>query len=355
MTKKAVFLPNPDTDEEILDFDTDTRPQNQRTRSETLLDELVEDLNDTSDNVSLRIYLQTGSGQESYSFVESIPHDKYANQDELLMYLRDSYGPGAYRLQVRVSGKLRANKLVQIVAKKTIQQNPRSNDSELLSALLARQEKTDQLMMQILQQSKAPPASNKKEFLEEMLMYKQLFGGNSGGGGLGQIQEALSFVKELGINVGGPVAERDEGFGDILEKALPLLTAAVSPQNNPQPPRENPNMRENMLKMQIKMGVDTAVRSASKGGDPQDFAEMVADQLGERSAALAQDPTFLSQLAQYNPAVNTYKEWFLDVAEHIKAMHDLPSKFSDLYDGKEPIDIGADNGGTDNVPTGGNT
>lgn len=355
MTKKAVYLPGPDNDDMEDVFETDTRQPNQKTRSESLLEELVEDLNDVSDNVSLRIYQQMGNGQESMAFVEAMPHDKFTNKDDLLMYLRESYGPGSYRLQVRVAGKLRANKLEQIIAKKNAPVTPAQNDNGALGAIMARMEKQDQMIAQLLQQKGNSNSGNKKEFLEEMLIYKQLFGGNQSSGGLGQIQEALSFVKELGINVGGPVAEREEGFVDIMDKAFPLIQAALS---QPQPQRQQPapaDMQNHMMKMQLKMAIDQAVSAAERGKDAADFAETVIDTIGEEKAGqLISDPNFLKIIPQYNQRANLHLPWFGDVAEHIKGMLGLPSKYAADYNDL-PIDQAETNGDADNVPINGDT
>jgi hypothetical protein len=352
--RKAQLITHDDAEEVVFETDTGNGP---KTKHEQKLEEILSGLNTATENAYIALYRQNGSGRESLTFLHKFPADKFEGVEDILEFLSKKHGGGDYRIHVRIGGRLAANNLVSVEA-------PKQDDTELprgadpaINALLAQMEKQNQMIaglyQQMAEQAKAPTQSqSRKEMLEEMLMYKQLFGGQQSSGGLGQVMETIGFLKEVGVNVGGIAEEKEEGFGDVISKALPLLTAAMQQPAQPHQPQVNPAMnQQNALKLQIKMAVDSAVRAAGKGQDPQVFAQMADAQLGEKAIELAQDPNIITVLTAYNPGVLEHKQWFDDVLEHVKAMNGLPSRFYDLYDDGDSIDGAVLNGGTDNVPT----
>jgi hypothetical protein len=355
--RKAQLITHDDAEEVVFETDTGNGP---KTKHEQKLEEILSGLNTATENAYIALYRQNGSGKESLTFLHKFPADKFEGVEDILEFLAKKHGGGDYRIHVRIGGRLAANNLVSV-------ESPKQDDPELargadpaINALLAQMEKQNQMIaglyQQMAEQAKAPAQSqSRKEMLEEMLMYKQLFGGQQSSGGLGQVMETIGFLKEVGVNVGGIAEEKEEGFGDVITKALPLLTAAMQqPAQQPQRPQVNPAMnQQNALKLQIKMAVDSAVRAAGKGQDPQVFAQMADAQLGEKAIELAQDPNIFTVLTAYNPGVLEHKQWFDDVLEHVKAMNGLPSRFYDLYDDGESIEGAVLSGGADNIPTSG--
>lgn len=346
-------------DAEDVFFDTETR-NGTKTKHEQKLEDILAGLNSATENAYIALYRQNGSGRESLTFLKKFPADKFEGMEDILEYLSTQHGGGDYRIHVRINGRLAANNLVSVEEPKKVEPETHRGADPAINALLAQMEKQNQMIAGLYQQmaeKQKPDGDSEERFLQKMMMYKQLFAGESrAAGGLGQIHETISFLKDIGVSVGGIQEEKEEGFGDILKNALPLLTTAMQQQPQPRPvqPTVNPAMQQqNALKLQIKMAVDTAVRMAGKGMDPQTFAEMADAQLGENSIKLVSDPNIHAILLAYNPDVAAHRPWFDDVIEHIKAMNGLPSRFSSEYDDGETID-GADlTGGADNVSTSG--
>lgn len=341
----AKYLPADVDDIEDVSYDTDYGQQ-PKTHADSMLDELLSDLNDTSDNVQLRILRQTGSGKEAMQFVEAMPPDKY-NADELYLYLRESYGPGDYRIQVRRNGKIAANKLISIAAKKAVSRENTGDSSALLQAIQAMQDQISHQNQAIARMMQQPQGNNKKEFLEEMMLYKQLFSDNAPrqSGGVGELLQSVEALKTLGINVGVPSAgDDDEGFGGIIEKMSPLLMAALQGNQNQQPPagpqsqpKPNPQQRpENDPKMfeklQLKMGVQQMVNAARKGADPSLLAEFVTNTVDQTIVdKYLTNPQAFKMVCSINKDASPHESWFNDMREHINALYGRPSKFSDLY------------------------
>lgn len=349
--RKAQLITHDDAEEVVFETDTGNGP---KTKHEQKLEEILSGLNTAAENAYIALYRQNGSGKESLTFLHKFPADKFEGVEDILEFLAKKHGGGDYRIHVRIGGRLAANNLVSV-------ESPKHDDPELprgadpaINALLSQ---IAGLFQQMAEKQK-PDVDSEEKFLQKMMLYKQLFAGESrASGGLGQIHETIAFLKDIGISVGGIQEEKEEGFGDILKNALPLLTTAIQqqPQHRPVNPTVNPAMQQqNALKLQIKMAVDTAVRMASKGTDPQSFAEMADAQLGENSIKLVTDPNIHAILLAYNPNVAAHRPWFDDVIEHIKAMNGLPSRFSSMYDDGETIDGAELTGGADNVSTEGN-
>lgn len=362
---KGQFLPADIDDAEDITFETDTGA-GPKTRADSMLEDLLEELNDTSDNVSLRILRQTGTGKEQMQFVESMAPDKYT-ADELQEYLRDAYGAGDYRLQVRRNGKIFANRLVSIAAKRNVSRETTGGDNTALLAVLERMDRQDkamQMMMQQMQNQQQQGGNSKKEFLEEMMIYKQLFADNAPKhtGGFGEIMQTVEGLKGLGINVGLPSPEdKEEGFGDMIDKLSPVLMAAFSGNQNAQPQQAplqaNPNERspEMMQKMKeqaqlqkLKFGVGQLVNGANKGVDPSVFAELITNSYEQPLVdKYLGTPDAFKMVCQLNPNAGKHEPWFTDLKEHINALYGRPSKFADLYSDFQTDENDAINGETE--------
>lgn len=359
MVRKAELI----TNEDIQDVDywaVDENPTDTKTSQKKKFDDLLDDLNsDENESATVHLYRQPNGGRDAMIFLESMPADKYT-LDGLLMYLKSNYGGGDYRLMIRSNGKLRANKLVSIEATKPQAQTNQSGDmGDILRAVLDQQEKTQQMLLHIAQNNQRPQidgGDQEMKFLEKMAIYKQLFGSEQKSGGLGEIQNALNFVKELGIDVGvNRGGDNEPSMLDVLDRATPLFTALLDqkqqPQAAPQPAQPKPqptaeqmanlkkSKEQQQMNLMLKMGLKTLIRAASHNSDPATYADLILDQFGEAQAAqLLSTPDAMQKLMTVEPAALQYKQWFDDLSEHVKAQIGLPSKYADLYGDELTID-----------------
>lgn len=318
------------------------------TSADKNINALISALNDSSGTAIVGLYRQNGSGKESLVFLESFAADKYQN-DDLLMYIRNSYGSGDYRIQIREDGRLRANKLVSVETPKNVSRETSGESPAVMQAIQTMADQIQRQNAQIQQMLQSKPAENEESFLNKMLVYKQLFdNGPQKSQGMAEILQTVSGLKELGINIGGITTEKEEGFGDMLEKFSPLLMSAMNQPQQPQQPqhqqphpqyKQNPTQDKKAMfqQMKIKMGISQLLKGASKNADAGFYADMIVDQVGDEVAAqFITSDNAIDQLIKINPKVGDYKDWFVDVGEHVKGILGIEgSKYYSDYNAED--------------------
>lgn len=337
MTKPADLI----TADDIATFEvvTNQTPNEPDTTQKRKLDELLGELNDSTDNCYVALYRQPNGAKASLILLEQFPVDKY-DTFGLWNFLRDNYGPGDYRIHVRENGKLRANNLMTIEAKKTVEKNgptPVGEASNILNTVLERMERQNNLIMQMMQQQQQPQQS-RQDFYQEMLLMKQIFdsGNQNSGNAMQQLRDSMDLLKEMGVTINGEAKEKEEpGFGDLLEKMTPLITASMGqPQSSENPSKPKPKV--DPQKMMLKAGLASLLNAAQKNSDQITYGEWILDQVPEETVKnyITSDGAF-EKLIEIEPRVAQHKQWFLDLGEHVKAQLGLPSKFAELYNSFE--------------------
>jgi hypothetical protein len=321
---------------DIQDIEHYEVPATPLTHADIATESLVLALNDVGASASVSIHRQNGNGKEALTFLDSFAPDKFT-PDDLLQHIKNTYGSGDYRIHIRENGKLKANRHVSIEAPRIVsRETPGNSDLRELVAVIQQQQ---QQMLAVFREMQSPQ-NTEDQMIERMLKYKALFGGNQQARGFGEIIETVNGLKMLGINVGGiqtEPAEKEEGFGDILEKMAPIVTAMVQTNNHqqhqPQPhPQPNPQPRKaNPMNLALKLGIAMLLKAARNKADTAFYADVVMDQLPEDKIPMLLAPNALEQLESVEPKVKEHREWFLDVMEHLKGMNGAPSKYADLY------------------------
>jgi hypothetical protein len=330
----AKFIPRDEV--QLVEFDT---PIDQpHTDADDKADDLISALKDDKEAFA-NVMRQPFGGNSRMEFVDRIPADKY-DYGQLMHYLATTYGGGDYRIMVYANGKLKANKLQTIAAKVKPDKGGVTAGGEaanILATVLQQIEANNARMMQMMQQM-AAPANSRAEMLQEMLLYKQLFDKPSGG--LGELTQAITALKELGVPIGNTIEhEKEEGFGSLLEKMTPAIEALVT-ANNRMPPVDPQKARQsqmNMLqKVALKAKLEPFIKASIKKSAPEVYAEMLVDQMDE--ATLKQyiaSPTAIDDLCKLDERIGVNREWFILLGEHVKAMLGMTSTVSDLYDDEE--------------------
>lgn len=287
------------------------------------------------------IHRVMGAGNMPEQYCTRFPSDKF-DVGQMQQMLSETFGAGDYRVRIYIKGKLRGNKLLSIAGKISHKDlpNPTGEAASILETVLARMEAQNRQIMQLMAQQNQPQQS-RKEMLEEMLMYKQLFGGDQKSGGLGELTSAIEALKTLGVKIGGEVIEheKEEGFGDLIEKMTPLIGAAINaPQQTSKIDPELARKKQmNMVqKIAIKTQIAPFIKAASKNSDPSIYAEMLIDQIGETTATqYANNPAIINELATHIPDIAPHREWFNLLIEHAKAQLGIPSSVSHLYESSD--------------------
>lgn len=345
-------------DDEIEDVFHVEHPQAQpKTKQQKRTEDMVDSLNDLSDDAYIAVYKQKGTGKESMSLVGKWPGDEFDSQEDLMLFLRDKYGAGSYRVHVRINGKVRSNTLLSVEAPLENVSRETTNDGAT-AALLAQIEKQNQMIAGLYQKMADRPQNDQSEesFLQKMLMYKQLFdNGAQPSRGISDIARDLGALKEIGIDIGlGGQTEKDESFMDL---ALPVLEVLKQNNQNPQgqpeqrkpnPQPRNPKEQAEMFKaLKIKQGLKFLIDAASKGAEPSLYAELAVNQFDQAFVdEFIQDPRLLEKAINIDPRAANFKPWLDDLKEHINALYGRESKYKDEYSDFQNSDESVINGET---------
>lgn len=330
---KADFLPADVSDIEV--FTVDDSQQKHKTDSETKTDALAQALAD-DENAFVSIHLQE-NGREI--FAERIPADKF-DYGQIQTYLKEKYGGGDFRVRLYANGKLRQNKLLEILKQKEHVSDKTDGMAGVISQLISRMDRQDQALNAILQNHNNNQ-NNEMEFLQKMQIYKSLFDNNSQQiDPMAQLQSTMSVLQNMGVQLGGIGQtiehEQEPGFGELIEKFTPLMEVALSSQmQKPSKYKQNPiddQKRAQMMKW--KQGVSFLINGAKAKADPGMYAEMVIGQVGANGVK-----TFVSageagaeKFRAMFPETTAHIEWFKLLFEHLKAQLGMPSSVDSEYD-----------------------
>jgi len=249
------------------------------------------------------------------------------------------YGGGDYRVRVYANGRVLTHKRIAIMEQKETPATAPGIGADL-PALFAQQQAAMldgfRMLAESLKPAPQPPAPSMVEQLETFARLQSLMGGNQkqSGPDFSQMLDVLKQGMEMGRS-GGEQSMLDvlmrgiETFGPVITEAVkagaqnPALMqqAAQVPQithQNPQAQAQAMLVSEtqtqtamqnedemNILQNQIlKQSIGFLVKQAQAGNDPDTYANMVLDQMDEKTLTeFVNRPDWLDFLAQYNPGV----------------------------------------------------
>jgi len=347
--RKAELIPL-DGVEDVFEV-MESEEQKSRTAHDSALDEIIEELSaNGSQDTLLYIYRQSPlGGNKPMAQLEILPVDKYTNA-ELFMFLRDNYGAGDYRIHIKRGREFLANKLITVELPKAEKKGggtPLGETGELLQTLLDRQQRQHDAMLELLASTKGGQGS-KSEWYREMLLIKQLFQNDNpppAVNGISQLKEAMELLSTLGF---GHMQNQDnDGFGALLEKMSPVITAAIEsghrqptrypPQAQPQAQPQPQPQAQNDMNLLLRAGFMQLINAAKKNSDPGTYAVLILDNMSEEAIRdYITAPDALDKLKRFHPMVEVHLPWFVDLGEHVKALLGMPSSVSDLYEAEEP-------------------
>lgn len=380
-SRKAEFLPADVADFETFEVNTDDDAP--ETQAESRTESIFSALNDDSE-AYINVYREI-TGYRDKEFVTSVPADKY-DLGELLTYLGETFGGGDYRLIGYANKKIAANQLVKVARKVA----PKSDDkpSETLGAMeMMRQmmEQNQRVIRELAERSSGAPQKTTMDMLQELALMKEVLGGGNQVDpfkqmgqmfglmeqmkGLSGASEPVGGDGELGSLMGmvGKLAEAAKFQGQAQQRYTPpqpqlqhnpQMRLPQQPQPRPQPtpeqlqanlmatqqrqqmqqqqPQQKPQEKDDMF--MLKMGLASLIESAKEKIDAGEMAEKVLNLLPESQIKeFLMSDNSIQQLAQINGKVLEHKEWFTDLAEHLKAALGMPSKFADLW-GEESLE-----------------
>lgn len=325
-----------------------------KTGFEKKLEELIDSFSGNP-NAVMSIYRQNGSSlNDGLSFLDSFPPDKYT-KEQILKNLRDNYGSGDYRLQLRVAGRLRANELVTIEEPKTKKQESTGSD-HLISNLMQRMDKMQEMIIQFARQQQQPRESENQiemRMLEKMEVYKKLFGGaGGGGGGINDLLNTVKSLAEIGfIQIPDKKDKKDDSnFGEFLLTMAPALRTIIEGSQNsiPVPVKRNNNFvtpekpQVDEITAMLKNALTFCVQAAKNNGDVEITANWALDLLPEvhhlKLLEMIEKPDWFEVLRSIVYVDHNLKPWFENLRNAII------QQFVDGETGQHPWGEGGDAG-----------
>jgi len=203
------------------------------------------------------IHRVVGGAGSSEEFVEKIPSDRFGYED-LLEYLRETYGPGDYRIRLYVkNGRgnfvLRGNRMAPIArrisnAMPAIREGGRQGQemTAVLATFEAMQQRSQQQMAELIdrieRRNSAPsrsPALEMAETMQAMMtamapMFALLKGGNAQAPQTDPL-DMLTKIMALQRQLQPPTVEREEsgaGMMDVVKAGLTALPAILNARND---------------------------------------------------------------------------------------------------------------------------
>ncbi|MFA7334725.1 MAG: hypothetical protein WC130_10610 [Kiritimatiellia bacterium] len=349
-------------------FDDILSGDDARDLSEVKLDSVLTEIGGT--DAEIKIYrADKPDGREcSYLFTQSADD---ADLTRIQDILRDEYGGGKFRVQVRRGGLLLANRALSVEAPKRAPNKERESGG-IADMLAAIQESTRQQMDMMREQMYRQQQETMRYQLESAkqqteLMARLFESGRQQSAGP-DILEVMLKAKELiappaktdnmdvflrGLEMGRDLGGNDDALttairtfggtvGDVVARASQTPPAPVTlpaPPGIPRQPQTPPPGETDMNLLQLLPYVNQLLRGAASGSDPNAYAVIVMDTVPEAvlRAWIVPDEAYNKLVA--HPSAAPYKAWL----DAVRA--DVLLYLSDL-------ELTPDNDGTDAVPTG---
>jgi hypothetical protein len=336
------------------------------------LNDVMAELGGTADAYVNIFRVSEGKDSRGGEFVDSVHPSTFS-----LMWLRDNYGGGSYRIHIRAGGRIYGNRHVKIANRlpttnpANYQQN--SNTLEGLEKIVGAMQAGFQQLGQLIVQSRpAPidPQQMQNQMLQNMLTMKQILGPSNPV----PVQDAGEKYMDAitkGIELAKSITPREGEVGtmDVLLEAVknfagPIAAATMQAQANQQMvapisgtvpaqiPTSVPAMvmnpapisyaqnqtPEDQMKFVMKYYVDMLVGLAQQQKDPTLYAEWILDQAPtETLDQIFASPDIIGWLASFNSEVNNHRPWF----------EQLKQSLYDLTAPDETASVGtSDNSGT---------
>lgn len=319
--------------------------------------DVMADLGENEDDAKVKVYRATPGkrGNDAYLF-ECLP------SEFSLDFLRDNYGGGHFRVQIRVRGRIYRQNVISIEAPKTPtlpavvspapQLNaPVSQNLDLLTFMREMQNRQLEAQQQMLAGFSAiverisGTQNSRADYLQEMLTMKQIFAQPAQNSDpISTLMQGIQLAREVGI------AEKPETnmFEEMAKTILPALTQL--PRNNsvpvqqPQiaapvqhqqiPLNQTPDTESEEMKtpeFMIRNYLKTLCAQAARGASAESWAYVVDEYapistLREHSGETEKEK-IVAKLAEIYPQVNDHKTWFVEllgVLEEIEKSETFP-------------------------------
>lgn len=302
---------------------------------------------ENQDTVAVFRASETGAPAYLFSVDAQMPPDR------LMRRIREDYGTGQYRFQVRQGGRIVKNYLIGVEAEPVrgaavaaAAAPVAAPQVDMTQFMLAQMQQAQQMTTQVITAALGRPLAERPgvdipkllaaaaplvvpavagivelvksrpdplDMATKMVKIKELFGGGGDGGGR---ETGVMDVLAEGLKTLGPILDR-------ASQAPPQQHVATVQQPRPaaiasKPVDTPPNITKANTPANHPLNALLAalVRAAEKSGDPYTYAEVIIDQwpgTPEQLTVLMNNPQWLETLARFEPRVLAHAEWFKQV------------------------------------------
>lgn len=319
------------------------------------LSNVLAELGSGADDAKINVFLLE-SGKPS-AFVDSFSPSEFS-----LETLKQIYGPGTYKIQIRANGRIIPGGKNVRIAKSLVPVGPtipQFAPDKLIETMQAGFSQMATMFTQALDRMAAsqPKAKTTMETLQELQIMREIFGVNSAPqtNPVDVINVALELAGKInpgpsdentvlmeGIKQFGPLLTQLVGSGPqapagmngsrvaptvpaLPPRPVPIPThpapVQVHAPAESQAPQQsasisvNPQDQQNMM---INLYLQTLLANARADNDTMTYAEVILDYMGDDEATkLANNPDWFSMLCQRVPEAANYPGWFEELRQNI--------------------------------------
>jgi hypothetical protein len=295
------------------------------------------------DDARVMVYRQD-KGQPM-TYVATYQPEDVQGEASLFETIRQEFGGGSYRVHVRNTSGLLANRRIDIAERKA--PTDHGIGSAITAMMNSQQENFRQLAALIASRERAADAGGEEAMLARWKTMAEIMRPASGGNDARTFMQALQQGIELGKAMLPPTGAQTEdvllgalsAFAPVIADAASQRRAAVAPaggrplpgpggsgntpkvaapqtQSSPAMPKANDSAAD------LRRLLGVLLRAAANDSDPEIYAEMVCDQLGDDSVTqLLSQPDPLALLAGFAPEVTPQRAWFKRLLTLIKGLY----------------------------------
>lgn len=322
-----------------FEYETLTLEDESTQKDEAIKNLLIELGSDTSS--SINVY-STRPGTRKLEYLFCCDTGEY-DYGQIMERLKQEYGAGEYRVQVRSANKLVANHPVWVGESKTPEKEG-SNDLDGIKQTLQSLAESQKILMDAMinnNQKQVDPITMQQQLLKQMLTMKEFLG-------VGQVHQSpppqadplktlkdyVEFKSVLDGVIGG---EKDNNTNDVLvsliNNVLPQLgemSKAEQEINLINARNKAKNIQQIGAKKEVKSGnpmqghLMFLTNMAAKNVDVEAYSNIILDQTSDEQwlelKRFLSNPDAVQELIAMHPPVAQYQEWFENLRQTTLAM-----------------------------------
>lgn len=298
------------------------------------LDGMIAEFTGAADTV-VNVYRQ-GDGKNLSFLFRTNPDEMTGG--ELMEKCRDNYGTGDYRIHIRKGSRLVKNAPFSVEAKKepdpaTLQHNQGMDITAIMAMMQENNNRTMQMFSETMKaiagnnNNAAPfdPVAAQASLMQQLLALKQMSEPkDQSKDAVAMLIQGLTLAKDLGpkdgeTNSSDILLEGIKQFAPAIaqatkmgQAAIPGNGAALAPPGDEQATADAEREKTmGMRSMMLRQQLGFLVKQAESGKNPDLYAELLLDQLGEAVVLdFVGKPDALDKLGQINPGVMGQQIWF---------------------------------------------